>query len=276
MCIIVSKEVGVENPSEEILKQCWDKNNDGAGLAYYNPDNNDWCIEKGFMTWKAFKKAFYKKNFTKDNTWIAHFRIGTCGNTDKGNTHPFPVVSQLNKMRKLKLNSDMIAFHNGVMGSGEKIYSDSQVAIRDFVYPIMQVIDTSKKFIDILEKVLDPGSCRWLVCNKEDMYYFGTWHEKDGVKYSNTGYIISSYKPVTHNYRKKYTPMIGEWEDIGNNKKVYRPEKNSNYNSSIGGISYNSDILDGYYTYADTYNHSFNWAMFMEDFFREEKKEKPE
>ena len=50
MCIAILSEHGVEIPTEEVLKRCWNKNPDGAGYAYLNKDN-EWTVKKGIRTW---------------------------------------------------------------------------------------------------------------------------------------------------------------------------------------------------------------------------------
>ena len=55
MCIIVAKPKGVDMPSNEIFRNCFIDNNDGAGLMYANPKTGMIEIEKGFMTWSSFE-----------------------------------------------------------------------------------------------------------------------------------------------------------------------------------------------------------------------------
>ena len=52
MCIIVSKNIGVEIPSERVLKNCFDYNNDGAGFMYNF--NGKVYMEKGYMNFRNF------------------------------------------------------------------------------------------------------------------------------------------------------------------------------------------------------------------------------
>ena len=47
MCIIVVKPAMVEMPKMEILKRCFENNNDGAGFAYRLPDS-EVHYQKGF------------------------------------------------------------------------------------------------------------------------------------------------------------------------------------------------------------------------------------
>ena len=47
MCIIVAKKKGLELPTKEILRNCFNYNSDGAGLMFN--DGKQVFIEKGFM-----------------------------------------------------------------------------------------------------------------------------------------------------------------------------------------------------------------------------------
>jgi hypothetical protein len=53
MCIIVYKPKGIELPKEDILKNCFDNNADGAGYMYAHKGKV--LIHKGFMDWEDFK-----------------------------------------------------------------------------------------------------------------------------------------------------------------------------------------------------------------------------
>ena len=47
MCIICCKPMGKDMPTEEIMKNMWVNNPDGAGFMYVK--NHKLVIEKGFM-----------------------------------------------------------------------------------------------------------------------------------------------------------------------------------------------------------------------------------
>ena len=52
MCIIVAKKKGLELPTKERLKNCFNYNSDGAGIMFN--DGNQVFIEKGFMDFNSF------------------------------------------------------------------------------------------------------------------------------------------------------------------------------------------------------------------------------
>ena len=50
MCIIVAKKKGLELPTKEILRNCFNYNSDGAGLMF-NDGNITWYLSIIFNIW---------------------------------------------------------------------------------------------------------------------------------------------------------------------------------------------------------------------------------
>lgn len=193
MCIIAMHPWDAKkNITLDTLQTCFNRNGDGAGIAYYDKEKNEWVVNKGFMTWKEFKKAFKKLKFKKEDTWIAHFRIGTSGLKDAGNTHPFPAVDSYEKMRKTSFRTKKLVFHNGVIGQGDGDYSDTMVAVSKKIEPMVKHIWKNDKMNTILQDILAIERNRWLICSGPNMQMYGRWvKDADGNCYSNEG-----YKPV--------------------------------------------------------------------------------
>lgn len=136
MCVIVWKprEVPVDM---EVLKECWDKNRDGAGLMY--SEGGKLTVAKGFMKWRVFRRYIKRKGL--DNLAALpvafHFRIATHGSVKAINTHPFEVSDELAMM------------HNGVIRKVDKYIpkesdvSDSQMFAERFVKDAFSVINIS-------------------------------------------------------------------------------------------------------------------------------------
>ena len=73
MCIIINKPKGIEMPSKEILRNCFTRNSDGAGLMYAL--NGKVQIHKGFMTFDKFYEYLNKLDKVhglKDHAIIMH------------------------------------------------------------------------------------------------------------------------------------------------------------------------------------------------------------
>ena len=84
MCIIAYKPSGVSIGIKR-LEACFDNNPDGAGFMVWN--GTEVIVKKGFFSFEMFYEA-YKQHVTSLDEAVLHFRIMTCGNINKKNTHP--------------------------------------------------------------------------------------------------------------------------------------------------------------------------------------------
>lgn len=126
MCVIVYKPKDI--PVDlDLLKMCWDKNEDGAGVMF--PVDGGLNVAKGFLKWKSFKRYLKRRGLDSLGPIpIAfHFRIATHGTVSSDNTHPFLI------------NDELAMMHNGVInkvnkyiGHDENI-TDSEAFARRFV-----------------------------------------------------------------------------------------------------------------------------------------------
>lgn len=211
MCIIVAKEKGKKLPSKDILKTCFDNNSDGAGLMYVQ--DNKVVIDKGYMTFKSFYKRIKKlqKRFNSDLTdkaIVIHFRIGTSGEKNKSTTHPFPISSNSEDLKKTYIKTDLGIVHNGIISGYVygKDLSDTQNFVKDFLEPLKELNKNfykNDKILNIIDKEL--GGKLAILDTKETITYIGSFETENGVKYSNSTYKTSRYtysssKFTTYNY----------------------------------------------------------------------------
>jgi uncharacterized protein YbaR (Trm112 family) len=219
MCIIGVKDFGVDPIDKDTLEHCFNNNGDGGGYAYLT-ENGVWAIKKGYMTWEAFWEDFSKDALAKENCYIVHFRFGTSGNTDGGNTHPFPIFETLDDMRKTYFETKYIAVHNGTCGSGKGIYSDTMVAIDSYISPLFDVlVDSQNKYQEQIQPILeglinaDGYGSRWVLTNGEDISLLGKgWNDdKSGVHWSNTMWKRTEVKPRNPNYKATTKTYTGAW-----------------------------------------------------------------
>lgn len=204
MCIIVSKEKGVDLPTKEILEQCFNYNSDGAGLMY--ADNGKVNIVKGFMTFKSFYEYLMKLNKMydlKEKALVMHFRISTGGNVDGGNCHPYPISKRKKDLRSKCIKTELGMAHNGIISMYSSGYgvkeelNDTQRFIQNAVAPIYNVDKEFYKDYDIMKLLEDiAGSKLCFLDKEENIYYVGKFVEEDGVKYSNTSYIPYKTYPL--------------------------------------------------------------------------------
>ena len=198
MCIIVNKPKGVEMPSKEILKNCFNHNKDGAGLMYAL--KNKVQIHKGFMDFDSFYDYLMKLGTMydlKEHAIIMHFRISTGGNVDGGNCHPYPITKNEKALRKEHVTTDIGMAHNGIISLYNKKYgilNDTQQFILGCVSTLK---DLNKDFlkdkaaVNLLATVAGSKLC--FLDGDENVTMIGNFIEDDGVFYSNT-----NYKPYTN------------------------------------------------------------------------------
>lgn len=140
------------------------------------------------MTFDEFWAAYEPMNFKKKDSVFVHCRIGTSGNKDGGNTHPFPAVRDYELMRALEYETEHLVIHNGVVGSGEGIASDTMKYVKNIIAPLVVHIEEDGIY-EIMDDLLKVTSNRWVVTHKNDIYFFGGWVTAENKQiFSNTGY----------------------------------------------------------------------------------------
>lgn len=254
MCIIVSKEKGVKLPTKKILENCFKRNSDGAGFMYVK--NNQVMIDKGYMTFEDFYKRLkeLKKEFGNDLTdkaLVMHFRIGTHGNNDKATTHPFPISSNEDELKKLKTTTNVGMAHNGIIPNYGyyTLLSDTQAFIKDYV-SIFRDLDKhfykNERVMQLIKKTASSKLC--FLDNQENIYYLGDFIEDEGVKYSN-----ETYKPYSYLY--SYYPC-------------YNNSMSTNTNTSKNLKDYTYDDL---YYYDEDYYLGYGKTMKYSELLEIEK-----
>ena len=177
MCVIVHKPFDADMPDLDILYSCWEQNPDGAGFAFRDSVNSCFTCIKGIMTEDSFLDTLYRIPDTCEI--VFHCRIGTSGGHSAQKTHPFPICKDPTKLDNAFLTyqqSNEILFHNGVVGSGEKSLSDTQVLCASLA---------GKSVDAVLYTLEQERSSRFLYINGKDLYRVGNWVPFDGCFYSN-------------------------------------------------------------------------------------------
>lgn len=229
MCIIIAKPKGVEIPSEEVVRKGYKKNDDGAGIGFY--DGHNIVIKKDFPDFSNYYQ-FIADNITKDMPTIMHMRIRTSGKTDAGGRHPFPISNDEDALRAKEIRTDMAAAHNGVFSDfsfTNTDLNDSQLMVANVLFPGREEL-VSSAFRFLLNKYVSKESSRLSLLNKEGIYLFGGWKEKDGLLFSNSLSV-----PYTQMYSIKDAggKLIKEAEDIEDMDR----KKQNIYGSTYGGYS---------------------------------------
>jgi glucosamine 6-phosphate synthetase-like amidotransferase/phosphosugar isomerase protein len=180
MCIAILKPKG-KKISEDALRICFANNPDGAGFAV--SDNGALKMIKGLMTFEEFWEVY--EPWQEDFDSVIHFRIGTAGNKDAENCHPWAV------------NGETALVHNGTLHDfidKEGTQSDSGNFAEWFVRPMLEKFGPEsflEEFVQYtLTKVVGTES-KVVIFNKDGKYFIvndkkGEW--VDGIWFSNTSY----------------------------------------------------------------------------------------
>jgi len=198
MCVIVSKGAGIELPEKDVLQQCFNHNDDGAGLMTLKDDKV--LIKKGFMTWDAFEEEHERlvtdRIITADLPVVYHFRIATNGKTMGGNCHPFPVSKSLRALRETDMLTEAGIAHNGILSTygegrtGE--WSDTmdfirkEIATRPSIKQIVLSGFENDDDLDVLDDKLGYGN-KMAILTPDSLVRFGasSWKEDKGIHFSN-------------------------------------------------------------------------------------------
>ena len=237
MCVAVFKPKNIQLPSRQTLKNCFDRNRDGAGFALYR--DNKIQIHKGFMDFDQFYNAFLNEKPKKQQNILIHFRIATHGLVDKGNTHPFPVTNNFQEMRNTNYSYDgKVLIHNGVFHYPKQFmekydsngkYSDTMVFSR-VLFDNLQNLKKQKAVQNLTKLGLQESIAMTLVGYKNDeqiysnisqqiayskvaimnedgsVLKYGNWLQYNGCYFSNRSFESYTY---TNNYsRNTYQPVL--------------------------------------------------------------------
>lgn len=192
MCVIIFKPAGAELPPFSVLSDCWTSNPDGAGLAVSGA--KDVYVRKGFMKLKDLQEFYETKELRKRvaQAMIFHFRIGTHGLKDAGNTHPFPVSPNPATLRKLESRYLTAVAHNGVFNLKVTLPDVSDTG--QFLANCFLDRKTPEEYWKANPTLR--GWSRLVVLRSDNRYtLLGDWHceADDGCFYSNLSWKRSKY-----------------------------------------------------------------------------------
>jgi predicted glutamine amidotransferase len=243
MCVIIYKPKDIVL-SETTLKNCYDKNPDGCGMAYVNSKNNI-MIEKGLYKFEEFMEKFNSIITEESNpNLIIHFRIKTHGNIDYDNCHPF------------KISDDIVFAHNGtILGytpDKKSEVSDTilfNVKVLQFFHSIFGVNFLDKEEVKEIVINLINGSRLVFLNNKNEVTILneskGEW--KDKCWFSNILWIPAK-KTYTYTYHNYGQQNINLYKYNNQNKNTYCClvcRKILNGDEAIYGIC--NDCIEKYY-----------------------------
>lgn len=184
MCIAIYKPAG-EIIEEKTFRQCFGNNDDGAGFAVVEPDENgvlELNIHKGIFSIERFLKEFEPY---KDKQALIHFRIATHKTVNGINCHPW------------RVNDNLVFIHNGTIANINKneAISDTGNFANEILAPLAKAAPDfwkSPQFKWFIENSIGSNNKLVLMDLKGDVAIFnekaGEWDGK--VWYSNTSYRL--------------------------------------------------------------------------------------
>jgi hypothetical protein len=276
MCIIIAKPINVAMPSEEIIRNCFSSNPHGAGfMLNYNGLVYGF---KGFMHVEhlidAIKQVEKQIGDLTPRGVVLHFRIGTHGNNDQANTHPFPLSADYEDMKKLQWVARQGFAHNGIITKTTRhpdveLYgvSDTMVFGKLFAAPIAgwTNIATDQDALNVLDVIADSKLA--FMDGEGNISTCGSFIKDEGLLFSNYSYHsygygwdedmnIFDYAADTAKYsRKKRQGALGAAAGLSKKAVKQRVARGLKPIDHITKIYAPGTTFDGSYAYR---GHAFN------------------
>lgn len=191
MCIAIAIPFN-HTVSKNSFYTSWRSNPDGFGMMY-----STGSMIATYKELYSVKKAWnaYCKIAGKYNT-VLHFRIGTSGNKNLFNCHPFEV------------NSNLWFCHNGILDitvPKGSLINDTQIFNRDILKKLDKDFYKNKYTMSVLGAMIEHS--KFIFLDNEGLIsivneHLGTWDK--GIWYSNTTYkpyYMNPYESSTHGWK---------------------------------------------------------------------------
>jgi hypothetical protein len=190
MCIISVKNKGVAMPSKHTLQNCFAANDDGAGFAYVKRGFHDVHIVKGFFSYETLAAAIEAHKIGAGDLLMIHFRQATHGLIDAGNCHPFPITSNVDKLREVDIRVPVAVSHNGIFGQMPKheTFSDTQKFIAGILADKGIANNLQSPAVQELLKGYCGDSSKLAFLYPAGFVLIGQWVRHKGVLFSNNGF----------------------------------------------------------------------------------------
>lgn len=207
MCIAILKTKKGTITDEE-LRNCFNSNPDGAGIAYTL--NNELKIIKGMFNVKDFIETVRMAEKICDNNMLIHCRIGTSGTKDGFNTHPFEV------------NKNVALIHNGILDIDvpkDSKKNDTQIFIDKYLKGFSTGALLHNETLHKLIKDMIGNNNKFVLMDNRGYYKIineKAGHWKNNVWFSNDSYKTKTYYSYGWDYdtRGEWTWDNGDWKWI--------------------------------------------------------------
>ena len=199
MCIIAIKPTAKKIDWRR-MRNMWDANPDGAGFAYHIGGGRI-QISKGYMTFKALRRAVKKAGIGRPHEVMFHFRIATHGGVAPECTHPFPLAVKDSELRAMSTTGPVAIAHNGIvpgMTTAPKL-SDTMAFIRDYLAPLGVDFLTSSAARPLIEYAADS---KLAIMTAKGIVTMGRFVTSKGWRFSNETYKDPAKTPAKTTYKK--------------------------------------------------------------------------
>jgi hypothetical protein len=197
MCLITAAPKGTIKTVEALesfIRQGMSSNTDGSGISYKRNGTNIVHLKKGLFTVSDVLTEIERINLDVNDELVIHHRIGTSGEKDAINTHPFLVTTDKELSIRVdgSFNLPTMA-HNGVFykfTDRQSKYSDTYHFIEKFISNnnVLNILkEDFTQFDDWFSSVLGSAKLAFLFPDR-DMLLIGKFTEDDGYFHSNSGY----------------------------------------------------------------------------------------
>lgn len=228
MCVIVFKDYNKKIPSLKLLKECWNKNSDGAGIFVAKKDDTIGKVYKGIMSFEEFSDIINTIDIEESDLVVYHFRIATSGGINKEKTHPF-LISDLEEELNItgEFHASEVFFHNGVFSTGTNTLSDTQLFVKNILYPYYEKyydypnMYNKEAITYFIEKNAGVSRTLYIDLTKNIVTYTGTWYEDENVLVSNDYYKNKIVSVLNTTSNKKHLSLYKETIDSTGNPAIF-------------------------------------------------------
>lgn len=230
MCLAIFKKSNAVIP-ENHLKNGFENNNDGAGIAY--PDGNGKVIvKKGKWTWEQFLAEY--NSVPKEKPMLIHFRWSTCGADGFENCHPFSMCD--GKYAMIHNGHISIKLHENKSDTATFAELVLEPLLKRGVSPAVPALSfLVEQFIGNGNKIaIMDGEGEVTIYNEDK----GVWEDNNNIWYSNTGY---KYVKVVRGYLGNSHFTENEYE-YGTGKKKHGSNENGNVRTENTSETTESDV----------------------------------
>ena len=205
MCIAIVKPQGTTITDEE-LKNCFETNPHGSGVAYVEKSTGKLTVIKGIFKVDNFIKAVRLAEMDSIGAILIHSRIATSGLHDTNNCHPH------------KVNNKTVMIHNGVLNI--KVPKDSKVSdtvlyIKEYLEELPEDFIYNKAILKLMEAHIGTFNKFCFLNNKGDYAIVnekaGHWNK--GIWFSNDSYVSYQTNFFGNGYYSSRNYYYDDWDD---------------------------------------------------------------